>query len=272
MKTHVLAALVALLLSACTAQIHHGLEERDANELVSVLVSRGFRAQKVPEKGKKPTWAIEVDEERAADAMAVLIGLALPRPARATTKSLMQSAALIETPGAERLRQLEAQEGDLEEALETLDGVAGASVELVVPAPPRPGAPVAPSRASVLIRVRPEAEERLNQRRGELRALVAGSVEGLGADDVVLVIDPVSLAPPLVEERRDGLHALVLGLALALTVVAALVVLLGWRLRRARARELLPPPVAAVAQEKSVVVAPQLQRPVVSAGVQRKVA
>jgi type III secretion protein J len=128
-----------LLLTACRAQIQHGLDERDANEIVTELHARGFDAQKVPEKGKKPTWAIELDDGKATDALRVLTELKLPRKPRKTTQALVESASLIETPSAERLRQLEAQEGDLEEALETMDGVKSAAVELVVAAPPRPG-------------------------------------------------------------------------------------------------------------------------------------
>jgi type III secretion protein J len=165
MKTHRFALVVGLGLTACSAQLHHGLDERDANELVTVLVARGLEARKVPEKGKKPTWAIEIDLKHANEALGVLTELKLPRAARATTRGLMQTTSLIETPSTERLRQLEAQEGDLEEALETMDGVTSAAVELVVPPAPRPGAAPVPSKASVLIRVRPEALERLDQQR-----------------------------------------------------------------------------------------------------------
>jgi type III secretion protein J len=239
-----------------------------------VLVERGFKADKVPEKGKKPTWAIEVDEDHATDAMRVLTELKLPRPARATTKSLMQSNSLIETPTAERLRQLEAQEGDLEEALEGMDGVTSVSVELVVPAPPRPGMPAIPSKASVLMRVRPEATERMQQQRAELRALVAGAVDGLKLDDVVLVIDAVTLKAPEPEEKpADHLRVLLISMSVALTLVAALVMVLAWRLRRARVRHTGNSPPQPERTEKSVVVSqPPPQRPVVSAGVQRKVA
>ena len=126
-------------LTACSSQIQHGLDERDANEIVSALVARGFEVRKVAEKGKKPTWAIELDDTQATEAMRVLNELKLPRPARLKTQTLAQSVGLIDTPSAERLRQLEAQEGDIEESLETMDGVASAAVELVVPPPPRPG-------------------------------------------------------------------------------------------------------------------------------------
>lgn len=267
LRTLLLSA--AVLLSACSSQIQHGLDERDANEIVSALVARGFEARKVPEKGKKPTWAIELDDSQATEAMRVLNELKLPRPQRLKTQTLAQSAGLIDTPAAERLRQLEAQEGDIEESLETMDGVAGAAVELVVPAPPRPGQLASPSKASVLVRVQPQALERLQMQRAELRGLVAAAVDGLKADDVVLVIDPVTIpTPPAPVEEPRTMRPLVIVLGLALSVVALLLVFLSWKLQRARRP-------AATAQAPATPAAQPPappQRPVINPAVQRKVA
>jgi type III secretion protein J len=261
-------AVAVFLFTACSAQIQHGLDERDANEIISALDARGFEAHKVPEKGKKPTWAIELDEARATEAMRVLTELKLPRPQRLKTQALAQSSGLIETPAAERLRQMEAQEGDIEESLETMDGVTSASVELVVPPPPRPGAAPTPSKASVLVRVQPDALERMQQQRAELKALVAAAVDGLGPDDVVLVIDPVTLPPPVAPAKSTApsLRPLVLALGTALSIVAALLVVLAWRLQRVRRKPATPesapasPPV------------PAAPRAVINPAVQRKVA
>ena len=255
----------AFTFSACSTQIQHNLDERDANEIVSALVARGFEVKKVPEKGKKPTWAIELDDAQATEAMRVLNELKLPRPARLKTQTLAQNVGLIDTPAAERLRQLEAQEGDIEESLETMDGVASVSVELVVPPPPRPGQSATPSKASVLVRVQPMALEKLQMQRAELRALVAAAVDGLHADDVVLVIDPVTIPQPLVRtEGSSGLRPLVVFLGLALSVVAMLLVFLSWRLRLTRRGP----------QPSSATPPPQIaaQRPVINPAVQRKVA
>jgi type III secretion protein J len=267
-----LVVLLSVVLSACNAQIQHGLEERDANELISVLVERGFKAQKVPEKGKKPTWAIEVDDERATDAMRVLTELKLPRAARPTTRSIIANAGLIETPAAERLRQFEGLKGDLESTLETMDGVSSASVALVVPTSPRPGMPVIPSKASVLLRVRPEALDHLTQQRANVRALVAGSVDGLSPDDVVLVLDQVVLQPVIEEplgKPNNGLRWLVIAMGLALSLVSVVVVVLAWKLR---APKHAPEKQKAPAGETGANKTPASPKPVVNAGVQRKVA
>jgi type III secretion protein J len=251
-----------LLLSSCATQIQHGLDERDANEIVSALVARGFEAKKVPEKGKKPTWAIELDESQATEAMRVLNELKLPRPPRLKTQTLAQNVGLIDTPSAERLRHLEAQEGDIEESLETMDGVASASVELVVPGPVRPGQPPVVSKAAVLLRVQPVSLERLQQQRAELKALVAAAVDGLHAEEVVLVIDPVTIPEPPAKEPPRARPAL-LFVSLGLTVVALLIVMIGWWFR-ARRRD------PATVQLNSSPTPPA--RPVINPAIQRKVA
>lgn len=257
---------LAVLFVGCRSQIQHGLDERDANEIVTELVSRGFDAKKVPEKGKKPTWAIELPDDKSTDALRVLTELKLPRKARKTTQALVETASLIETPQAEKLRALEAQEGDIEEALETMDGVKSASVELVVPPAPRPGMPATPSKASVLLRVHPDAVERLQQQRAELRALVAASVDGLKHDDVVLVLDtvvvgiPSASVVPLTPDSPapSGLRAMVVVLALVLAVLAGALVIIFFRLRK-KESAVAPP-----------VTAPAPPRPVISPSVQRK--
>lgn len=238
MNRTILFSLVVMVLAGCRAQIQHGLDERDANEVVSALVSRGFDAKKVAEKGKKPTFAIELDDEHATDALRVLTEMKLPRPARTTTKDLASQTSLVETPATERMRQMEAQEGDLEQMLEGMDGVESASVELVVPAPPRPGQPSAPSKAAVLVRAQPEAIERLTAQRGGLQSLIAGAVDGLKADDVAVVLDRVVVRAPTPKvEAADAtpkFKEIAIALAAACVALALLLMVLTLKLHAAQ--------------------------------------
>jgi type III secretion protein J len=218
-----LALMLCLLFATagCRAQVQHGLEEKDANEIVSVLAMRGFDVAKLPEKGRKPTWAIEVNKNQASDATRVLTELKLPRPPRASTRELVSQPGLVETPTAERARQLEGVEGDLELALESLDGVASAAVELAVPlAPPRAGQAPAPTRASVLLRVQPDAQVRLTEQRDALRGLVAGAVEGLKIDDVTLFIDSTVPHSPTLVQTIGPPRSLVWALLVAMLLFA----------------------------------------------------
>lgn len=234
MKTPLAVLLLTVPLWGCRTQIHHGLEEREANELVSALVARGYEAQKVSEKGKKPVYAVEVPDASATDALRVLTELKLPRAPRSTTQGLTQG--LIDTPSAEKLRQLEALEGDIETALEGMDGVTTASVELVVPPPARPGKEATVSKAGVLLRVSPAAKERLELASVNLKALVAGSAEGLTPDNVTLVLDPVTptVEKPLViapSPELQRLRWMVAALSLSILLLTVVIMVL---LRRPR--------------------------------------
>ncbi len=233
MKVSSLCIVIALcfLTPSCATQLHHDLEERDANEIVSILVARGFKAEKVPEQGKKQTWAITVPDKEIAAATAVLHELKLPRVARLKTQALATTSSLVDTPSAERLRQLEALEGDIEESLETLDGVASAAVELAVPLPARPGQVQQLSKASVLLRCYPQAAETLARQQAGIASLVAASVDGLSSEQVVVLLSIVAVAAPTeIKVKDSNLRPAVLILGGILAVLAAVLVLLSWRL------------------------------------------
>lgn len=224
-------ALTVLTALACETPIQGGLAERDANELVAVLAANDIAARKSPERGKKPTWSVAVASGQATAATQLMAELRLPRRRPLTTQEVVSESSLVESPSAERLKHLEGLEGDLEQSLETMDGVVSAAVELVVPAPQRGNAQPAPSKASVLVRALPPAAERLRSRRVDIQALVAASVDGLGPAEVVLVVDEVTRAPPLERPASPpgsegaAKHWLLVGLASAVAacgVAAAL--------------------------------------------------
>lgn len=267
-----LLGLLAVAAAGCRTRVQHGLEERDANEVASVLSARGFEPEKVPEHAKKPTWAIEVDDDRAMDAMRLLAELRLPRVRGLTTKDVVAESGLIETPAAERLKQFEALEGDLEQSLETMDGVTAAAIELAAPSAPRPGLPAGPAKASVLLRALPDAAERLHRRRAELQAWVAGSVEGLRGEDVVLVIDAVVTATPAIgapagRQLRPLLGGAGLGLGLSILGAG-----LAFGIVQRRRRRALPPGMPAVTVPLSAAQAlpPPGPVPVISSAIVRK--
>ena len=193
-----LLALIGLVLAGagCSARVQHGLDERQANEIQTVLMERGFRAHKVVEDGRPPTWAVEVEPSDAADAVRVLAELGLPRSRPAGIRELLKPG-LVPDPVEQHALLLEAQSGELARTLEAVDGVLSARVHLVRPAATRAGVPGAPTKAAVYLRARPAAALHLRAMQEELRALVAGSVEGLEPGAVTLVVsEVVSAVPP----------------------------------------------------------------------------
>ncbi|HSP80092.1 MAG TPA: flagellar M-ring protein FliF [Myxococcaceae bacterium] len=256
--------LLLLCTTACRERIQHGLDERQANELQTVLVERGLDARKVPEAGKKPTWAIEVTEEQSSDAVRILAELGLPRPASEEGCDVFGGGGLVRSPVEEQLCRVRVMERELEKTLQTVEGVILARVHLVVPPPPRPGQQAVPSKASAMLRVAPGHSGQVKNSRELLRALIAGGVEGLSAEAVSLMVDEVStrvVAPMPGSSPLARLRVLLAVLSLAVTGLSVALILLTLRLRHYRAR----------AQAKPT-APPAPARPVVAAGAARKVA
>jgi|RhiMethySRZTD1v2_1073278.scaffolds.fasta_scaffold108260_3 type III secretion protein J len=237
--------LPGLLLAGpgCEARVQHALDERQANEIQTVLVERGFRASKVVEDGRPPTWAVEVPSADAADAVRVLAELGLPRARPAGVRELLKPG-LVPDPVEQHALLVEAQSGELARTLEAVDGVVSARVHLVRPQTTRAGAPTAPTKAAVYLRAQPAAAAHLQAMREELRSLVAGSVEGLEPAAVTLVVsEVVSTVPPRPGSpvRSSWRAALLGGLVLVLGGAAACG--LFWvRRRRTRRSAAAPPP------------------------------
>jgi len=239
---HAAAAVVlSLVTAACAEPIQHGLDERQANEIQSVLVERGLDARKVVEPGKKPTWSIQVPREQATDAVRILSELGLPRPRAEGLSEVFGKGSLVPGPTEERALYQEAVSGELVQTLESVDGVVSARVHLVLSPAPRPGAAPEPARASVFLRVRPAAVDRVARMKEDLRALVAGAVANLGTDQVTLVVSEVSTAvparPPVAPSGwLPSPRVAVAGLGGTVTLLSLALVWLALRLRRDRAR------------------------------------
>ncbi|HEX8822588.1 MAG TPA: flagellar M-ring protein FliF [Archangium sp.] len=256
--------LLLLCVTGCRERIQHGLDERQANELQTVLVERGLDARKVPEAGKKPTWAIEVIEEQASDAVRILAELGLPRPVSEQGCDVFGGGGLVRTPVEEQLCRVRVMERGLEKTLQTVEGVLIARVHLVVPAPPRPGQQPVPAKASAMLRVAPGHAEQIKGSRELLRSIIAGGVEGLSADSVSLMVDEVStrvVTPTPAGSPLTRLRVLLAVLALFVTGLSVGLILMTLRLRHYRARA-----------EAKPAAPPAPTRPVVTPGPARKVA
>jgi len=258
--------LLMLLLgaTACRERIQHGLDERQANELQSVLVERGFDARKVPEAGKKPTWSIEVADEHASDAVRVLAELGLPRPQEEVGCNVFGGGGLVRTPVEEGVCRVRVMERGLEKTLQSVDGVLLARVHLVVPPPPRVGQPPGVSKAAAMLRVAPGSAARVRQSSETLKVLLAGGVEGLSPDAVSLLVDEVSTRVEVPAGSGPSpltrLRILLAVLGVMVTGLAVVLVLVTLRMRHYRDRAPVPAAPAGSA------------RPVLSVGPARKVA
>ena len=241
------AGLAALVLTAgaCSTNILHGIDERAANDAARALERAGIGAEKIPEEaggaGAGARFTVRVARGDGARSLDLLRALGLPREPRHGFSETYGQPSLIPTASEERARYVDALAGEIERTLESVDGVVSARVHLV-PQESDPLAvddkPRAAARAAVLLATRPGHTPIARE---DVQRLVAGSVAGLDATAVAVVVTAAPVAPegeptfaavgPL--RVTPGSRTLLVGaLAAALGVLALLAALLLLTARR----------------------------------------
>ncbi len=187
-----LSAAALLHATGCGDEVLlHRLDEPGANQVLVALGDAGVPARVARAGGEDSGLAIAVAPSDAARARSVLSASDLPRARPPGFAELFSGAGLVPTAAEEHARYLHALAGELARTLEGLDGVLSARVHLAVPAPDplRPEARRTP-RASVLLRCRTDARERVEAHADGVRRLVAGAAEGLEPSSVAVVVAP----------------------------------------------------------------------------------
>lgn len=194
-----------LLLCGCseTTNLQAGLNDADANEIVSVLNRHGITAQKRTTKEGVTLTVKMSDISRATE---VMHAAGLPRRTRTNLGQVFKKEGMISTPLEERVRYIHGLSEELEFTLQQFDNVVSARVHVVLPERIAPGEPIQPSSAAVFVKYRPPFDEDTAIPR--IRNLVASSIPGLsgesGHDKVSVVLASSEATAPAVEWTRVG--------------------------------------------------------------------
>ncbi len=250
--------LGTVLFAGCQTEIQHGLNEKEANEILVVLERRGIATTKEKEEGgREITWKIAVPKAHAANAAMLLKENELPRPREAGFE-MFQRGSLIPTATEERAMFLKALSGELSRTLSSVDGVLDARVHINIPQKdeladtsqrPKPS-------ASVLLKYRvpaPEAGRKappppLSEE--EVQSLVARAVQELEPKNVSVVM--TSAAPPGIVDGEGPRMVDVLGIRMdresvnafrgILAVMVLIILALSGYIVFSKSRELKPAP------------------------------
>jgi len=184
--------VLALLLAACSkTELYSGLDERDANNMLAIMLDNGISAEKTV-NAREGTYALQVDEPSFPKAVKLLREHGYPREKLATIDKIFNNDGLISSPTAERIRYIYALSQSVQETLNQIDGVLVARVHIVVP---EKGAgsqqAMHPSSASVFIKYHPAYD--LESMKSEIKLIVEKSIEGLTYDKVSVVMVPAQL-------------------------------------------------------------------------------
>jgi type III secretion protein J len=231
-----------LLLAGCGVELEHGLDERQANQVLGALAQAGIDADK--QADGQNGWTISVPRADTARAVKTLEARDLPRPREKGLGEAFGSSVFLPSAVEEQARLAVGTAVELGRTLEALPDVASARVHLALPPEELvPGdTPRARPTASVLLKTR--GEKRVAT--ADVQRLVAGAVPSLQPSDVTVVVTAGAAdVPPeldrvgplrVARESRGAATTLAASGLVAIALLSLSLALLGVRLQRARRR------------------------------------
>ena len=196
MKIRALLLLLCLFVAGCKSELYSNLTEREANQMLAVLLDAGVVAQK---KSAGTGVSILVDESQFARAMSLLEARGLPADRYTSLGEVFQKEGIVSSPVEERARYIYALSQELSQTIAQIDGVLTARIHVVLPETDMLGRGFNPSSASVSIRHRTDAP--IEALTPNIKMLVANSIEGLVYDNVTVVNFPATASDEHVSEQ-----------------------------------------------------------------------
>jgi len=225
LKRIFMGLMLATTLTACQTEIYSRVSEREANDMLAVLLSSDIQAEKKPVDEK--SWRVMVPEDKVAVALEQLRLNGLPQEKYLSLGEVFKKEGLVSTPSEERIRYVYAISQELSNTLTQIDGVVSARVHVVIPANDPLSPTIKPSSASVFIKHRPDAD--LQSIAPAVKNLVMRGIEGLTYENISLSIfsaKPIpKVAPRSFVQKIDWLQTL-LSLGLVVFLTASVVFLL----------------------------------------------
>jgi type III secretion protein J len=182
-----------LLFSGCKVQLNAGLEERDANEILSRLLSNGIVASK--SIGEDNTYDLMVVEQQFSAAVDLLESHGLPRKRYSSMGEIFNSEGLVASPMQERARYNFAKSQELSNSIASIPGVMSVDVHIASSQTDSPfDDPIKPS-ASVMVKMNKDfiTEDLIPQ----IKHLISLGVQEVDYEQVGVILTAVT---PMVAE------------------------------------------------------------------------
>lgn len=188
MAGRLLIVICATFLFGCGDEtLYSRLDEREANEMLAVLLSNGVDARKV---GLGESLEIQTARRDLPKAIALLSEQGYPRQEFQSLGDVFKREGFVSSPLEERARLLYALSQELSKTLSTIDGVVTARVHLAIPEQRVLSDEIKPSSASVFVKYKPGSA--VAEQAAQIKALVVNSIEGLPYDNVTVTFFPAS--------------------------------------------------------------------------------
>jgi type III secretion protein J len=191
--------VLGFFLTGCSSQkaIVNGLDERDANEIIVFLASKGIDSQKIQAKSEGPggggavLWVIVVDSRVATDAMGILNSNGLPRKKTQKLLEIFAAGGLVPSEMQETIRYQAGLAEQISGTIRKIDGILDADVQLSFPEadPLNPKNTTGKVTASVFVKHQGVLDDPNSHLVAKIRRLVASSVQGLDFENVTVISD-----------------------------------------------------------------------------------
>jgi type III secretion protein J len=223
-RVFLMLSLVFLALFLCGCEnnkaIVHNLDEREANEIIVFLASKGIEAEKMEMTSTAPggggemiKYSLSVKPSQATEAMALLNQNGLPRIKGTNLLDLFAKAGLMTSEKEETIRYQAGLAEQLANMIRKIDGVIDADVQISFPTESTAGLPgmagAAPKKITAAVYVKHQGilDDPNSHLIIKIKRLVAGSISGLDINDVAVISDrsrftDITLAPNI--EMLDG--------------------------------------------------------------------
>ncbi len=192
------------LLTGCdqNSEIVSNLEERDANEILVFLASKGIAASKTPSTASSPAggqgsqkWSISVEQKMTINALAFLNQNGLPRIKGVSLLDLFAKQGLMSSEKEEQIRYQAGLAEQIASTIRKIDGVIDADVQISFPANDSSGsglpgeASISKITAAVYVKHQGIFDDPNSHLILKVKRLVSGSVNGLDLNDVTIISD-----------------------------------------------------------------------------------
>jgi type III secretion protein J len=189
----------SFLFTSCESQktIVNSLDEREANEILVFLESKGINANKMQSAGggtgasKIVLWDVSVNEKDAIQAMALLNQAGLPRKRSQNLLSIFSNVGLVPSERQDKIRYEAGLAEQIASVIRKIDGVLDAEVQLSFPEedPLSPGKTKGKITASVYVKHNGVLDDPNSHLITKIKRLVAASITGLNFNDVTVISD-----------------------------------------------------------------------------------
>ena len=186
--------LLALLVAGCATQtaIVTNVEEREANEIVVLLASKGVDAAKIPTTvtttgtTAASGWDIAVPASQITESLAILNKAGLPRTKGTTLLDLFGASTLVPSDLQDQIRFQDGLSEQLGNTIRKMDGIIDADIQITFP---QDDEGETAYTASVYVKHRGVLDNPNSLMVTKIKRLVSSALPGLTIENVSVVAD-----------------------------------------------------------------------------------